>query len=168
MAATEGNHETAASGHGGPGLPGDESGGVPGNRIGICQYSNLQRELPMRPLASPNPKFTSLWLARNPKFRFSVIPAKAGIQVDTGLRKIWTPVFTGVTNYYGMLSLVSNFLLLCLFLHVSSELVTHRRQYLVRKVCFPARAESLIQRRREDRRGNSLIDRRLGGPAPLA
>jgi hypothetical protein len=58
--------------------------------------------------------------------------------------------------------------LLCALLQMSSELLAHRRQNLVRKVCFPARAESLIQRRREDRRGNSLIDRRLGGPAPLA
>lgn len=55
------DNEPATVGHGSPSLPGDENGSVPGNRISIRQYSNLQRSLPKRTL------WFAKFEARNPK-----------------------------------------------------------------------------------------------------
>jgi len=52
QAAAEGHRETAASRHGSPCLLSDHPGSLPGNSISLCQYSNLQRDLSMRPMAA--------------------------------------------------------------------------------------------------------------------
>ena len=54
------------------------------------------------------------------------------------------------------------------FLHVSAELITHRREQLVLEVRFAARAETCVQRGRQDRSGDRLVDRRHDRPASLA
>ena len=53
-------------------------------------------------------------------------------------------------------------------LHVSAELITHRREQLVLEVRFTARAETCVQRGRQDRSGDRLVDRRHDRPASLA
>src|SRR6516225_6226894 len=53
------------------------------------------------------------------------------------------------------------------FLDVPAELVAHRRQHPVREVRLAARAEALIERRRQDMRRYRLVDRGLDRPAPF-
>src|SRR5262245_57510510 len=48
-----------------------------------------------------------------------------------------------------------------------AELVTHRRQDLVREVRLTARAEALVQRGGEHGRRYRFVDRRLDSPAPF-
>src|SRR5246127_2517623 len=52
-------------------------------------------------------------------------------------------------------------------LKVTTKLITHRRQELVREISFAARTESLIQRRSQHRSWNTLIDPGLDRPAPF-
>src|SRR5215475_13346007 len=53
-------------------------------------------------------------------------------------------------------------------LHVPAEFVAHRRQQLVCKRGFAARAEAFVKGGREHRHRYGLIDRGLDGPAPLS
>src|SRR3954464_15372502 len=50
---------------------------------------------------------------------------------------------------------------------MSSELLTQGGEQLVGEVGLAARAEALVQRRREDVRGHALLDRGERRPAPL-
>src|SRR5215510_626936 len=52
------------------------------------------------------------------------------------------------------------------FFQMSAELVTHGREQFVGEIRLAARAEPLIQSRRQDMRGHSLIDGGLDCPAP--
>jgi hypothetical protein len=58
-------------------------------------------------------------------------------------------------------------LFLVRFFHMPAELVSHRREQLVLKVRFAARAKALIERRREDRHRHGLIYGGLDGPSPF-
>src|SRR5215471_21144375 len=51
---------------------------------------------------------------------------------------------------------------------MSTELVTHGREQFIGEICLAARAEPLVQSRRQDRRGHGLVNGGLDRPAPLA
>src|SRR5918993_1230114 len=53
-------------------------------------------------------------------------------------------------------------------LDMPAELVAHGREQLVGEIRLAARAEPLVERRRQDMRRHTLVDRRLDGPAALA
>src|SRR5262249_12615029 len=54
------------------------------------------------------------------------------------------------------------------FLDVAAELVAHGRKQPVRKVRISARAEALVERRRQHVSRHTLVDGGLDGPAPFA
>src|SRR5262249_19105714 len=52
-------------------------------------------------------------------------------------------------------------------LQVAAELKSHRREQLVLVIRFAARSKSLVERRGENRRGYSFVNRGLDSPAPF-
>src|SRR5215468_2353904 len=54
------------------------------------------------------------------------------------------------------------------FFQMSTELVTHGREQFVGEICLAARAEPLIQSRRQDMRWYGFVNGGLDRPAPLA
>src|SRR5215208_698920 len=53
-------------------------------------------------------------------------------------------------------------------LDMPAKLIAHGREQLVGKIRLAARAEPLVERRRQDMRRHALVDRRLDRPAALA
>ena len=54
------------------------------------------------------------------------------------------------------------------FFQMSAELVAHRRKQFVREIRLAARAETLVERGRQDMRRHGLVDGGLDRPAPFA
>src|SRR5262249_18191640 len=54
------------------------------------------------------------------------------------------------------------------FFQMSTELVTHGREQFVGEICLAARAEPLVQSRRQDMRWDGFVNGGLDRPAPLA
>src|SRR4029434_8078891 len=66
---------------------------------------------------------------------------------------------------WGTFILSSSF---CGFFQMSAELIAHRGEQLVGKICLATRAKTLIQRSCQDMSRHTLVDGSLDRPAPLA
>jgi hypothetical protein len=141
MPTAEGYHETTASGHGDPSFLSDHPGSLTGHGISICQYSDLQRELPMQPMGAFKFEF------RNPKLETNSKSKYPNVQNRSSGPWFWSLAFESLDIVSNFVLRISCFSLFCLFLDMPSKLEAHRGQNLVREVRFASRTESLIKRR---------------------